>query len=419
MLYTIAVRMDFVLPLLVTLPQAATGMIAGALGFSIIVTAIFFIVAYFFQSPQLTAVAHDEFAALIFTAIIIFVWITGDGFFNGIISGLIGIAIPGGPQVSGLSVTHVELALQANAVFKSKLLSLYTNLYLYEILIGFLSTISFPIGAIFSGPAIVSFSFMPYISLGMLSNIHTSVVESIGLLIAAVWVKEFLLFFCEYVVPLILLPIGIFLRAFPFSRTTGSSIIALCFAAYFVYPFSVLFSYYTVFDLYHPSEPPPMLSSFSLFKTSIDQSTGEHAITEMRNESKTREELFRSEPLAEQAASGDLYCSGHEILCSFERLWKGAYRLTKEFITTAISIWKFMMGFTGDFYSGLAGPFLPSNTAAGLYYFIVREVSHVGQFIVLMMITSIIEIIITITMYRNIAWVIGGEMELAGITKLV
>jgi len=59
------------------------------------------------------------------------------------------------------------------------------------------------------------------------------------------------------------------------------------------------------------------------------------------------------------------------------------------------------------------------NFAGGLYNMLVFEVVTVSQFVILVIFTSVLEIIITITAYRNIASLIGGEIEIAGLTKLV
>ena len=417
--------MGFILPLLATLPEAATGVIAGSLFFAVVVTALFFMIAAFFQSPRLTAMAHEEFAALIFTAIIILFWIAGAGFLNGITTGIVGISgvseYASGNDVGGLSISHIDLALASNDIFLTKLKSLYVNLYLYEVLIGFLSTISFPILSWIAGPAMISFSLMPFISLGMLSGAHTSVVEAIGLLAAMLWAKEFILIFCRDVIPLILLPIGIVLRAFPLSRTTGSSIISVCFMGYFVFPLAVLFSYFVVFDLYEPAEPPPIPSAFSLFKTNggemFTQEDAEHLVNSTQSQSETmHDDLFSAEHAAEQATSVGA-CEGIQLFCSIKNIWAGAKEIVTSFVKTVKGIWLFMMGFMGDLTS-VTDILFPSSVAAGLYDFIIREVTHVAQFVVVVVLTSIIEIIIALTMYRNISWIIGGEMELAGITKV-
>lgn len=413
--------MGFILPLLTTLPEAATGVIAGSLLFAVLVTSIFFMLAYFFQSPKLTAMAHEEFAALIFTAFIILFWVAGSGFLDGLTTGLVGVSsvsdyAPSG-EIGGLSVSHMELAVAANEIFITKLKSLYINLYLYEVLIGFLSTISFPVFSWLAGPAMISFTFMPFISLSMLSSAHTAVVEAIGLLAAMLWAKEFILIFCRDVIPLILLPIGIVLRAFPLSRTTGSSIISVCFMGYFVFPLAVLLSYFMVFDLYEPVEPPPVPSALSLFKTHFTQEDAENLITEARGQSEEMQgDLFSARHAADEATSVGA-CQGIQFFCSIKKIWEGAKDAVGSFASTVKGIWLFMTGFMGDLTS-FKDVLLPSSVAAGLYDFIVREVSHVAQFIVIVVLTSVIEIIIALTMYRNISWIIGGEMELAGITKI-
>jgi len=419
--------MGFILPLLTTsLPAASTGVIAGALFFAVVVTSLSFMIAYFFQSPRLTAMAHEELAALIFSAFIILFWIAGSGFLNGITTGVVGISgvseYASSNDVGGLSISHIDLAIASNDIFLTKLKGLYINLYLYEVLIGFLSTISFPVLSWIAGPAMISFSLMPFISLGMLSGAHTSVVEAIGLLAAMLWAKEFILIFCRDVIPLILLPVGLVLRAFPLSRTTGSSIISVCFMGYFVFPMAVLFSYFVVFDLYEPSEPPPIPSAFSLFKTGdgekFTQEDAEDLIEGPRSQSEhMHDDLFSAQHAAEEATSVGA-CEGFQFFCSISKLWQGAVSVVKGFVNTVKGIWLFMMGFMGDLTS-FSDILFPSSVAAGLYDFIIREVTHVAQFIVIVVLTSIVEIIIAITMYRNISWIIGGEMELAGITKVM
>jgi len=416
--------MGFPLPLLIilqVLPQAATGMIAGSLMFAVIITALFFLLAAFFQSPNLKAVANEELAALIFTAFIIMFWVTSEGVLNGITNGIVGITVSTpGTAPHPFSVTHVDLAIIATDIFRAKMQNLYINLYLYEVLIGFLSTISFPIGTIFPGATMISFSLMPFISLSMLSAAHTSVVEAIGLVMAMIWAKEFILLFCRDIIPLILLPIGIVLRAFPLSRTTGSSIIAVCFVGYFVFPLASLFSYYLIFDIYEPVEEIHVPSTISLFKSQFGEGDAQGTLDSARAESEKREEMFGEDAIADRAMSGTPCEGQNRFLCSLENIAKWGYDMAKTAINVFKSIWMFMMGLMGDFHQNLfVNPLLPSNVASGLYYFIIKEVTHVSQYLVAVVFTSIIEIIISITMYRNISWIIGGEMELAGITKIV
>jgi len=420
--------MDFALAFLLlqsVIPEGAAAVmgpvIMSSLFFAGTVAAIFYLVAYFLESPQLKAVANEELAAFLFSIFIILFWVTSDSFFNGIVIGLLGGSLPADYTIPGGTLTsaHVHYAVATTTIFIEKLKDLYFTMYLYEILIGFLSTISFPMGMLFSGPAIVSFSFMPFASLGMLSNAHTSVVETIGLLTAAVFAKEFVLIFVRDAIPLIFLPLGLVLRAFPFSRTTGSSIIAVCFAAYFVFPMAVLFSHYVIFDMYEPDELIYTPSFVSPFKTSMTQDQLEEFQRGTEQEGRNLQDQYAQTPVVEQVATTD-ECAGHEILCGPLKLIKGIWKAGASFFSTVWNVWLFMMGFMGDFlWSAGNNPIMPTSSSAGLYHFIIKEVEHVSQFVVVVMVMTVIELIITLTMYRNIATLIGGEAELAGITKLV
>jgi hypothetical protein len=94
--------------------------------------------------------------------------------------------------------------------------------------------------------------------------------------------------------------------------------------------------------------------------------------------------------------------------------------LVKGFGSTVFSIWRFMMGFTGDFYyTFFNNPAFPGSASAGLFYFLILEVTTISPFIILIMFTTVLEIIITVTSYRGIALIIGGDAELIGLTKVI
>ena len=93
----------------------------------------------------------------------------------------------------GLDANHIQLAMASLKIMEDKLIDQYKELYLFEALIGFLSTISFPIASPFPAIAMISFSLAPFTGLTLLSNAHTVVVEAIGYLITVMWAKEFIL----------------------------------------------------------------------------------------------------------------------------------------------------------------------------------------------------------------------------------
>jgi len=420
------------LPLLLALPPAAGAMIAVAMSLGIFIVGLMFAVAYAMQNPQLIALAREELAALIFSAIIIMFWVGSDALFNGLVSGIIISTLPPSLQgfasssasMGGLTSSHVNLAMASLNIMEAKLKEQYTSLYLYEALIGFLSTISFPLGSPMPGVCIISFSVAPFTGLAMLSNAHTNIVETIGYIITVVWSKQFILIFTRDVVPVMLFPLGLILRAVPFYRKTGSSVIAVAFALYFVMPFAMLFSNYLIFDLFKPSDFTYTPSSASYFGTDRDRGFSDTiAGFGQSNESKSLLDQFMA-PSVVNEASDDASdaCVGNSVvklLCSVKNVMKGAYEAAKGFIGTVWSIWRFMVGMTGDFVGFWTNPMMPASASAGLYYFLIREVITVTPFIILIMITTVFEILITVTAYRSISLLIGGEAEIVGLTKVV
>lgn len=414
--------MDLLLPLLLYLPDAARSAIAIALGLGVLGTALFYMLAYALQHAPLFAIAKEELSALLFTGIIIVFWVSSGLVLDPLVKGII---LPAGfqPQteISGLTSSHVTLALGSLDILFNKVVEMYTSMYLFEALIGFLSTISFPLGSPVAGTAIISFSLMPFDGLVLLSNAHTIVVESIGHLIGVIAAKRFILLFCRDAIPIIFLPLGLVFRAIPFLRTTGSSIIAICFAGYFVLPLAILFSNALIFDIYEPADFVYMPQQMGPYKSELTQTNVDNEIKLSRRKGHELIEQFTAKDITEETltrkecsgnAVAEMFCSaGHFIVGIFEGIWG--------FAKTVFSIWKFMMGLTGDFFSFLTNPLLPSSASAGLYYFIIDAVVTHGQFLVIIVVTSVFEIIFTITMYRNIAMLIGGELEIAGLGKLV
>ena len=233
------------------------GNILMAIMFGVIWVSLFYFVAYLLQHPQLLAAAKDEFTALIFSAILIglFVFINfiATQFIFALLAdtaGNLNIDLQNNDNVQ----SHFDLAYASLDVLMTKLVHLYGVLYLFDVLIGFLSTLSFPLGSPLPSIGIITFSFMPFDGLVLLVNAHTMIVEAIGNLITIIWAKQLILIFSRDALIALILPFGIVMRAFPWLRIAGSSLIALSFTLYFVYPLSVIFSNYLMFDLFKPAD---------------------------------------------------------------------------------------------------------------------------------------------------------------------
>jgi hypothetical protein len=354
-----------------------------------------------------------------------------DGILSSIVVGILSATVPEmgsymmAPSAAGLTTGHVDLAVASTELFFTKLKQMYMSLYLFEALIGFLSTMSFPIGMPVPAINVISFTLMPFDGLVLLSNAHTVIVEAIGYLMMIIWAKQFILIFARDAIPIILLPLGLVCRAFPFYRTTGSSIIALCIAGYFVFPMAVILSNYMIFDLYKPADfvYSPLNAGY-VKSSNVDKNVVDLQTESASHANEVMREIFTSKSLVESGSStsGCIGNVGQRLLCSTTNVLKGGWNALSGLVSSAYRMWKFMMGFAGDFWSTLFSDdnfLLPTSVTSGLYFFIIEEVVTMGQFVVLVLFTTVIEIIFTVTMYRNISMLIGGEAEIAGITKLV
>lgn len=424
--------MDILLPLLLTLPSAAGAMIAAALGLSIIVVALMYMISYAMQSAEMVALAKEELAALILTVFIIVFFVGTDGFLNSVVNGILTSTLPPdlqamvqAPSSGGMTKSHMDMAIATNGLVEQKLKSQYIDLYLFEILIGFLSTISFPIGSPIRAVNIISFSLAPFTGLVLLSNAHTAIVESIGLMITLVWAKEFILKFARDTIPIMLFPLGLILRAIPFFRRTGSSAIAVAFAFYFILPFAVIFSNYLIFDAFNPVDFAYTPASASYFGTdrSYDEMKSQIDSGHDTAPNDLIKQFVAPSVVGEASDEANDPCAGNwfiKSMCGVGNLISSAGRAIVGFLETIWALWRFMVGMTGDFiWTAFNNPMMPSSASAGLYYFIIQEVTTISPFIILVMLTTVIEIIITITGYRSISLLIGGEAEIIGLTKVV
>lgn len=401
-----------------------------SLSFGVAWVLLFYIPGVVLQHQPLQMAAKEELGALVMSILIVLSWAMVYQLFTDLTQAIVtsSVNIP----IANPRLTHIDLAQGALNIFFVKLRTMYTQLYLFEVLIGFLSTISFPIGSPLPGINIISFSFMPFDGLVLLVDAHTTVVEAIGFLIATLWAKEFLLLFSRDAIITILLPLGIVMRSFAWFRTTGSSLIALSVVLYFVYPLTLLFSNYLIFDLFNPSDftfaPDQSVMSFYNKNSNAPQRTPGEIADELRMKQTQASNAFLEEFKSENDIvrkttadpTGECGTYVPRILCSGWRLLQLGFNLVKELAITVWHIGEIMVRFVGgDLKSILLYGTNPTGIAGGLYKFIIHELIQISQLIVLVIITSVVEIIISVTMYRNIAELIGGEVEIAGLAKLV
>lgn len=418
--------------ILLSLPEGAWPIIGVSLMLGVVLAALFQIVAAFLQSPRMKAVANEELAALLFTIVIIGFWLASDAFLNGIVEGIMGVSHSEQEwsAMQGLPTGHVDVAILQTDIFLGQFMGLYLRLAILDVFVSFMSTLSFNLGMLPGGIGIFSVHIAPYVPLSLVSQALTKVVDAIGMLALAIWGKKMILIFAKTVVPLIFLPLGIILRSNPFSRTTGSSIIALGFALYFTLPIIIMISYYMVFDIYGLEMSYSYVKHATAFKTEMTNEeignweTGEGMLGDIYAsdaEIRSQHESSLGESPGRVAES---VCGGNwleRLLCSADKMLSGAPVIGGVYDVIK-NVWKKMLDYSGGWLRFLLGEgsvLWPTSFIRAIYVALIDIVAKTAELFVIVTITTIFEIMVTVTMYRNIALLIGGEAELAGITKLV
>lgn len=403
-----------VMPILFTLsdllPGNAPFYIAVSFSIAVLVTAFFYLLSNILNHPPLNALAKEELAALILSIFIIGGWLFIQATLNQFsCSSVFGSCTF---SASKFSVGHMQVAWGSLEILFQKLKSIYLGLYTYEVVIGFLSTVYVPLGTFNPLLALVPASFPPLVGLSMLSNAHTVLVEAIGMVMIAIVAKQELLNFAQYSIPLVLLPMGLVFRALPLYRTTGSSIIAICVCLYFIYPLTVILSNYMIFDLYKPADFTYAPSAFGFCKS---QASGQDPLDALEEKSEAITE-FRN--MLNEEANPTVILQAQKSTSWWQKIWNFLKGTWGVITSVAVVLWE-MTKLIFDFSSPIRNMFSQYSVITGLYDFVIDEVVIVSQFVVVVIVTSVFEIIITVTMYRNISLLIGGEVDIAGLSKLV
>ena len=142
-------------------------------------------------------------------------------------------------------------------VMMPRILKGYADLTWNEVLLGAVSTFDFSLGI----PAyrvlwITIGGIMPFTGLSLISEANIMVTDALMTVWSAFAAQKMLLSFIQASALVYFLPMGLLFRAFPFSRKTGSTIIALVFAAYFIYPTSILINEQIFYIIQNPSGAP-------------------------------------------------------------------------------------------------------------------------------------------------------------------
>ena len=377
---------------------AINGVILVALVAAAFIVAMYYMLAKFLNSPQLDAFAKEEFSQVWISVFIAAAWV---GVYTAV-SGVLSAAACGNASCSLFSLAFYSLD-----VLFYQTISAYLAFLSLEIWVGVISSIGFSLPLFAPVMGVKWMSFSPFGGMAMLSNSIVSIIESIGILVGLVVGRQQLLAFFMDVVPVFLLPLGLFLRTLPFTRVTGSSLIAISFAAFLIFPASIILSHEMIFGSSAQSTYIPMAPTPTGLCYDPDNPEDEAAALEYLSESnKDVGEYLAEDPYASVSLENNWY--------QFSGFIGTASELFPEILSTVLG----QIGAKWAPYSFI-DIFKPTTFAYFFYFLVLERLQGVAQLAVMVTVTFVLEIIITITGYRAIAAALGGELEILGLTKVV
>lgn len=321
-----------------------------------------------------------------------------------------------------------------DGILMPRLMKGYTSLMLTQmftgLLAGFYTSITIPAFKVVG----VEVSFLPWVMLNPLNQAHTMIVDMIGTSIAGVTAQNMLLKFIDIAALPVFLPFGLMLRAFPFSRKTGSTIIAVVVAAYFVYPISILINQQIWMMLVDPPcQPQPTGVSC--------KPQGDPCTSPLECASYSCRAGQCASPLTDFKEYASLYslCNGNpdqdEIQKTFEALEKEQNQTLLDMYfsgspvhnaTQAEGRLKDNLGDMAAKHAGSALKFgtsllypLPGPAAQTVFSQIEVLIMDAAQYVLLVMVFVVVSIVVSLTMLKDIALLLGGEPRIFGLSKLV
>ncbi len=315
----------------------------------------------------------------------------------------------------------------------------YFWLMMNEMFTGFLSGFHVHLAIDIYKVLYVGVGIMPWIGLTPINMFHTFIVDLVGNVFAAFMAQKMLLEFVDETMLSVFLPIGLLMRVFPFSRRTGSTIIALVLAAYFVFPTTILINQQIWEMVANPQGTDPNCAKIG-DSCSVDKGCCSYDCRAGRCVS----------PLTDFTEYTSIYSLCHEEYDE-TGLWGSAMGEAQTYLSSlALNQEKFVLDtyFTGSATTSkwtktqarskealaemlkrgensaniLVGTLLmplPGNSAQLVFSSIEVLIIDVSQFALLAIIFVVLEIVITMTLFKDFALLIGGEPRLFGLGKLV
>lgn len=207
----------------------------------LVVALIMYMIGNFLQSPQVIALAKEEGYMVIFTialAVFIYVIISVSDMLSLVMS--IYLPIYSAP-------TMIDVAINFSFDIGSVLAKDLSVLIFFNGILGFFATSTMYFGS-FENSMVIA----PGLALKPLTDVITLLIQLVSVSMAEWLFHIVTLCFIKKWIPVIFIPLGLFLRAIPYTRDGGNAILALSIALVIVYP-AMFCLQGIVFDLTRPN----------------------------------------------------------------------------------------------------------------------------------------------------------------------
>ncbi|MDD5022823.1 MAG: hypothetical protein PHU63_01515 [Candidatus ainarchaeum sp.] len=376
----------------------ALALIGAALFLNVLITALYYMGSRALSSPSLIAASKEHITQLFFSGFIIFIFLAS----NGILSSLTGGIICYGTSIDCSNIDHIKVAMYALDNLMNTFVNLYSKLYLFEVIIAVMSSTSFTLGIFRIFLFVFSIHISPFVALTMIANVQVTLVEAVGYSVGLILAKKLVLEMILYAVPTIFLPMGLFFRALPQLRVTGSTILALCFTLFFIFPIALIFTNYVIYDFYEAT------SVYITFDTPTP-------ISEICNEDDVLS--IDMDHIQENFEVGEDAIASAEDPNIFYKIGAIIWGVVEGLASIISLIWDLIKLIVqgGNILSLLN----PLAYLKAYYYYMIIELLAASQFLVIILTTTILEFVIVVTAHRSVSAVIGGETEIFGLSKIV
>ena len=318
-----------------------------------------------------------------------------------------------------------------SGVMTSRLSKGYVSLMLTQMFTGLLAGFYTSIEISAFKVLAVSVGLTPWVALGPLNQAHTGIVDLLGTTFAAFTAQNMLLLFIQKAAIPVFLGFGMILRAFPFSRKTGSTIIAVVVAAYFIYPISILINQQIWIMIADPQQcansgsPVGAICSKdedccsyncrqNVCTVPLTEFSEYRSIYSICNGNPSEAQINATlETIAKEQDNRilELYFTGNPATVNAT---KTEGRLNDGAGTIAARHGASFLGFTASLLNPLPGP-----TAQTVFSEIEVLVMDASQYVILALLFVVISVVLSLTMLKDIAILIGGEPRVFGLSKLV